>query len=54
MRGADIPAYDIGGLWIIPGEPSGVHGLDERVLVGAFHDSMDIWEALLRDFAGAK
>ncbi len=53
-RGAGIPTYGIGGIWSIPGEPHGAHGLNERVLVEAFHGSIDIWEALLRDVAGAE
>ena len=53
-RAAGIPTYGIGGTWGISGEASGAHGLDERVLVEGFHDGVDIWEALLRDLAGAE
>ena len=53
-RAAGIPTYGIGGTWGISGEASGAHGLDERVLVEGFHGGVDIWEALLRDLAGAE
>ena len=53
-RAAGIPTYGIGGTWGISGEVSGAHGLDERVLVEGFHGGVDIWEALLRDLAGAE
>lgn len=53
-RGAGIPTYGVGGLWTHPGEPVGAHGLNERVLVDAFHGSVDIWEALLREVAASE
>jgi acetylornithine deacetylase/succinyl-diaminopimelate desuccinylase-like protein len=52
LRNAGIPVYGVGGMWGVLGEPTGVHGLDERVLVEAFHGQIPIWEALLRRLAG--
>lgn len=51
-RGAGIPTYGVAGLWSIIGEPLGFHGLDERIPVKAFHDSIDVLESMLRDLAG--
>ena len=51
-RAAGIPTYGVGALWGYIGESLGSHGLDERVLARAFHDQIDIWEAMLRDLAG--
>ncbi|WP_298021621.1 M20/M25/M40 family metallo-hydrolase [uncultured Parasphingopyxis sp.] len=53
IRNAGIRTYGVGGLWSVVGVPTGAHGLDERVLADGFHGSVDIWEALLRDVAGA-
>jgi acetylornithine deacetylase/succinyl-diaminopimelate desuccinylase-like protein len=50
-RRAGIPTYGVGGLWGYVGEPSGAHGLNERIRVEAFHDQIDIWEAMLRELA---
>lgn len=50
-RAAGIPTYGVAGLWSIIGEPLGFHGLDERVPVKAFHDSIDVLEMMLRDLA---
>lgn len=52
MRAAGIPTYGVSTLWSPVGQPSGVHGLDERVPVKAFHQEIDHWERLLRDLAG--
>lgn len=52
LRSAGIPTYGVSTLWGFVGEPSGVHGLDERVRAAAFHDEVDHWERLLRDLAG--
>jgi acetylornithine deacetylase/succinyl-diaminopimelate desuccinylase-like protein len=49
MRAAGIPTYGVGGLWGYVGEPLGAHGLDERIGIEAFHDQIDIWEAMLRE-----
>ena len=52
VRSAGIPVYGIGGVYGIIGEPSGSHGLDERVLADAFHGQVPILVALLRRLAG--
>ena len=52
LRSTGMPVYGVGGLWGYLSEPSGIHGLDERVLVEGFHDQMPIWEDLLRRLAG--
>lgn len=51
-RAAGIPTYGVSTLWSPIGQPSGVHGLDERVPAKAFHEEVDHWERLLRDLAG--
>ena len=50
-RAAVIPTYGVAGLWSYIGEPLGGHGLDERLPVKAFHDSIDVLEMMLRDLA---
>jgi len=52
MRAAGIPTYGVGALWSWIGDQSGVHGLNERVVIKAFHDQIDIWEEMLRTLAG--
>jgi acetylornithine deacetylase/succinyl-diaminopimelate desuccinylase-like protein len=52
LRSAGIPVYGIGGVWGIIGEPSGAHGLDERVLVDGFHGQVPILTELLKRLAG--
>jgi acetylornithine deacetylase/succinyl-diaminopimelate desuccinylase-like protein len=51
IRGAGIPTFGVDGLWGYVGEPLGAHGLNERIRVQAFHDQIDIWEAMLRELA---
>lgn len=52
LRAAGIPTYGVGALWSWIGDQSGVHGLNERVVIRAFHDQIDIWEDMLRTLAG--
>ena len=52
LRSTGMPVYGVGGLWGYLTEPSGAHGLDERVLVEGFHDQVPIWVDLLRRLAG--
>jgi acetylornithine deacetylase/succinyl-diaminopimelate desuccinylase-like protein len=52
VRAAGIPVYGVDGGWGVMGEPSGIHGLDERVLIEGFHGKVPIWEELLRRLAG--
>jgi acetylornithine deacetylase/succinyl-diaminopimelate desuccinylase-like protein len=52
VRAAGIPVYGLSGVWGILGEPSGTHGLDERVLIEGFHGQIPIWEELLRRLTG--
>jgi hypothetical protein len=47
-----MPVYGVGGLWSYLSEPSGAHGLDERVLVEGFHGQVPIWVEMLRRLAG--
>ena len=52
LRNAGIPVYGVGGLWGIISEPSGSHGLNEKVLVEGFHGQVPIWVEILRRLAG--
>lgn len=52
LRAAGIPTYGVSPLWSYIGDESGVHGLNERVLIRGFHDQIDVWEAMLRTLAG--
>ncbi len=52
LRTAGIPVYGVGGIWGYLNEPSGIHGLDERVLIEGFHGQVPIWEDILRRLAG--
>lgn len=52
LRSNGMPVYGVGGLWGYLGEPGGVHGLDERVLIDGFHGQVPIWEDILRRLAG--
>ena len=52
LRSQGLPVYGVGGLWGYLTEPSGAHGLDERVLVEGFHGQVPIWVDLLRRLAG--
>ncbi|MDQ3482086.1 MAG: hypothetical protein M3448_01550 [Pseudomonadota bacterium] len=47
-----MPVYGVSGVWGYLSESSGVHGLDERVLIEGFHGQVPIWEELLRRLAG--
>ena len=44
--------YGFGGLWGIVGESEGIHGLDERVNVDAFHGQVPIWMEMIKRVAG--
>jgi acetylornithine deacetylase/succinyl-diaminopimelate desuccinylase-like protein len=52
LRSNGMPVYGVGGIWSQLAEPSGVHGLDERVLIEGFHGQVPIWEDILRRLAG--
>lgn len=52
LRAAGIPVYGVGGTWTLVGASSGAHGLDERVLVDAFHGQIPITEEIIRRLAG--
>lgn len=52
FRAAGIPVYGVDGVWIVVPDDERAHGLDERVPIKSFHDSIDIWEDLLRELAG--
>lgn len=51
-RAAGIPTYGVAGVFVTIGDELGYHGLDERIPVKAFHDSIDVLESMLRDLAG--
>lgn len=50
VRNAGIPVYGVSGLFGDFGD-SRAHGLDERVGVDAFHDSIEFWYRLLKRFS---
>ncbi len=52
VRAGGIPVYGLSGTWGIIGQPGGAHGLDERVLIDAFHGQVPIVVNLLRRLAG--
>ena len=52
LRNSGIPVYGVSGLWGIISQPSGAHGLDEKVLVDGFHGQVPIWADLIRRLAG--
>ena len=52
LRSNGMPVYGVGGLWSQLAEPSGIHGLNERVLIDGFHGQVPIWEEILRRLAG--
>ena len=52
LRVNGIPVYGFGGMFGYLSEPSGAHGLDERVLIEGFHAQVPIWEEMLRRVAG--
>ncbi len=52
LRSNGMPVYGVSGVWGYLSESSGVHGLDERVLIEGFHGQVPIWEELLRRLAG--
>lgn len=51
IRSAGIPVYGMSSDWGIVGMPSGTHGLDERMLVEAFHGQVPITVELIRRLA---
>ena len=52
VRSAGIPVYGMSSDWGIVGMPSGTHGLDERMLIDAFHGQVPITVELIRRLAG--
>ena len=52
LRSTGMPVYGVGGLWGYLTEPSGAHGLDERVLADGFHGQVPIWADMIRHLAG--
>ena len=50
-RNAGMPVYGISGVFGKPGEYR-AHGLDEKVGVREFHESVSFWYRMLRDLAG--
>lgn len=49
FRNAGVPVYGVSGLFGKPGE-SRAHGLDEKIGIQAFHDSVAFWYDLLKTF----
>ena len=52
VRNAGIPVYGLSGDWGISGTSSGSHGLDERMLVEAYHGQIPIMTEFLRILSG--
>lgn len=52
FRATGMPVYGVGSSWEIVGQSSGAHGLDEQLLIEAFHGQVPIIEQLLRRLAG--
>ena len=50
VRNAGIPVYGVSGLFSEPDDVR-AHGLDERVGVESFHDSVEFWYRLLKRFS---
>ncbi|HJO02669.1 MAG TPA: M20/M25/M40 family metallo-hydrolase [Acidobacteriota bacterium] len=50
VRNAGVPVYGVSGLFGDSGD-SRAHGLDERVRIDAFHDSIEFWYRLLKRFS---
>jgi acetylornithine deacetylase/succinyl-diaminopimelate desuccinylase-like protein len=53
FRSIGIPTYGLDGNFMKPKDEFS-HGLNERVGVGAFYDSLKFWHALLTDLAGRR
>ena len=51
LRAAGIPTYGVGGIFIKDSDEF-AHGLNERVPVQGFYDSLDYWYRLAKDVAG--
>ncbi len=51
LRAAGIPVYGLEAGWSIVGQPTGAHGLDERILIESFHGQIPIIEEMLRRLA---
>ena len=53
FRSVGIPTYGVDGNFMRPKEDFS-HGLNERLLVQSFYDSLTYWHALLTDLAGKR
>jgi acetylornithine deacetylase/succinyl-diaminopimelate desuccinylase-like protein len=53
FRANGIPTYGVDGNFMRPKDEF-AHGLNERILVQSFYDSLDYWHALLTDLAGRR
>jgi acetylornithine deacetylase/succinyl-diaminopimelate desuccinylase-like protein len=51
FRAAGIPTYGVGSEFSRPGEDTFAHGLNERVRVDSFFDSLDYWPRLIKRLA---
>ncbi len=51
LRAVGIPVYSISGAFAIVGEAN-AHGLNEKVRVKSFYDSLDFWERLIKHTSG--
>ena len=49
-RNAGMPVYGISALFVMPGE-NRAHGLDERIGMREFHESVAFWYQLLHKVA---
>jgi acetylornithine deacetylase/succinyl-diaminopimelate desuccinylase-like protein len=53
FRAAGIPTYGVGAIFISDSDDF-AHGLNERVPVASFYDSLTHWRLLLTELAGAQ
>ena len=53
FRAAGIPTYGVDGNFMRPKDEF-AHGLNERLPVKSFYDSLTYWHALLEDLAGKR
>ena len=53
FRSVGIPTYGVDGNFM-KGEDDFAHGLNERLSVRSFHDSLTFWYTLVKDLAGRR
>ena len=53
FRSVGIPTYGVDGNFM-KGDDDFSHGLNERLAVGSFYDSLKFWYVLVTDLAGRR